>query len=1222
MDAINSTLTATRCVCSYLRRGDAVETSQTTKSSTNAMGRIWAAIKSRFLADDLSKEVVQALSFQPMDRDNVVVFALRLHQILQDDQEFSQVLSVLVTEIAPLPTADEVSLTPGDLEERNRQAFREIDHSTDDEGSFVGQVKWWEGRKGFGYLTREDGEDVLFRFPVRQSASLPLEEGQIVELPRSALSTGLIAFVRTSLDGQREMVYLEPALLATQLTDTMSDYWLGDRRQPTGEATLDASSPAQDIWASIRTRFQERPVAEAAAETLTKRPGDFFARLEYEIQVRKLLKADLSFAADLAVQLDDLYRVQAREVGPFRDSVQGTLLVNAGAGAIADHGGVAAGASGVAVGGSVLGDVLINAIKVVVNSEDGQRDAELALTEYLRFVASESEKVHLFPVGRISRRPLSLVDIYVPLQLQLRLPKDVQLADFLSRPQYPSAEPEGSTGDDAELRQASFLEALALHPSMVLLGKPGSGKSTIVSFVALTLARAGQGDKEALKALSEHWDFGPLLPVRVAIRRFAEYLAKVDSLGTAADLWGYIENDLRQAGLLPNTAALIQKMARMKGALFLFDGLDEVNQTDLRPRIVRAIDMFRLTAGKESRFLITARPYAWGTADPERGEYHLADLDSAQVDVYIRSWCRSTVRIGWHTQPEATRIETELKKVVRRSDLKPLIQVPLLLNMVASVYVTGGRFPSDRVDLYNSIVELLIAKWNHTSGSDRALLDALATPGLTLTHVRACLQETAFSSFLVGSSTASVADISEIELTRVLRKTLGESEPKAQIVLDYIEQRAGLLIGLGSREPDKHRRYAFSHRSLQEYLAACYLASSSTLAQEAVRYASSAPDYWHDVLVMAARVAGPDLGVAVAHRLVGHTDPEEWGQRKEIGSVECQRAILAGEQLVELGLDALRRDELNTKVCSDIAKWLRSALEQGDLVAARAAAAGDVLARLGDMRFSSEFWGLLDDSLLGFIKVEEGPFWMGSDPNQDDNSRPVEQPQHRVSLSTYFIGRSPVTVEQFRRFILDSGTRPSDGRSLQDLPNHPVRHVTWYEAMDYCRWLTETLEAAKNLPTQLDDLIHKERWRVVLPSEAESEKAFRSVDGRIFPWGNVFLPDRANTQEARLGDTSAVGCFAKGASPYGLWDACGNVWEWTRSLWGDNPKVPAFAYPVPTGGVSEDTTASSSVLRVMRGGSFNDGQWSDRSACRFRNVPDFSFRSLGFRLALSNRVQL
>jgi len=106
------------------------------------------------------------------------------------------------------------------------------------------------------------------------------------------------------------------------------------------------------------------------------------------------------------------------------------------------------------------------------------------------------------------------------------------------------------------------------------------------------------------------------------------------------------------------------------------------------------------------------------------------------------------------------------------------------------------------------------------------------------------------------------------------------------------------------------------------------------------------------------------------------------------------------------------------------------------------------------------------------------------------------------------------------------------------------------------------------------------------------------------------VPDmnQANYHDSKIGNTSTVGCFPP--NEYGLHDMVGNVWEWTRSLWG-------FEYPYPMGDLQrEDLKAGNDKSRVVRGGSWNDLQVYARCAVRLRNQPDFRFDDNGFRVVL------
>ena len=110
--------------------------------------------------------------------------------------------------------------------------------------------------------------------------------------------------------------------------------------------------------------------------------------------------------------------------------------------------------------------------------------------------------------------------------------------------------------------------------------------------------------------------------------------------------------------------------------------------------------------------------------------------------------------------------------------------------------------------------------------------------------------------------------------------------------------------------------------------------------------------------------------------------------------------------------------------------------------------------------------------------------------------------------------------------------------------DHPVTYVSWEDADAYCKWVDKRL-----------------------PTDQEWEKAARGTDGRIFPWGNEFEVKNANTplrwqQVGAFGDTTPVGAFKGGVSPYGVYDMSGNVWEWTASWYKAYPnnEVPSESY--------------------------------------------------------------
>lgn len=166
--------------------------------------------------------------------------------------------------------------------------------------------------------------------------------------------------------------------------------------------------------------------------------------------------------------------------------------------------------------------------------------------------------------------------------------------------------------------------------------------------------------------------------------------------------------------------------------------------------------------------------------------------------------------------------------------------------------------------------------------------------------------------------------------------------------------------------------------------------------------------------------------------------------------------------------------------------------------------------------------------------------------------------------------------------------------------------MTWYEAVAYCRWQTARLQEGGGPAAD---------WEVRLPSEPEWEKAARgTADHRRFPWGDRLDPEQANGLLTQIGTTTAVGCFPRGASPCGMEEASGNVWEWTRSLKG--------GYPYPTAGEAlrrrEDPRPD--AFPRVRGGGFDDDPSAVRCSSRASCKPSYQDIGTGFRVVLRSSV--
>lgn len=245
------------------------------------------------------------------------------------------------------------------------------------------------------------------------------------------------------------------------------------------------------------------------------------------------------------------------------------------------------------------------------------------------------------------------------------------------------------------------------------------------------------------------------------------------------------------------------------------------------------------------------------------------------------------------------------------------------------------------------------------------------------------------------------------------------------------------------------------------------------------------------------------------------------------------------------------------------------------------------------------------------VWVPPGEFIMGSDPAADPYFWGAEAPTHTVTLSGYWIYQYEVTNAMYAACVdekacpipeqVKSRTRKSYYNDPQ-FASYPVVYVDWTSAQSYCRW------AGGGLPT-----------------EAQWEKAARGEDGRLFPWGQTLdagnvanlcdsnCPTSPNDPgiDDTFRDTAPVGSFPNGRSPYGLYDAAGNAWEWVFDWFQETyyQVSPLEDPPGPNGG----------KYRVIRGGSFDNATAGQRAVVRYAVRPDIGLDTVGFRCAVQER---
>ena len=509
-----------------------------------------------------------------------------------------------------------------------------------------------------------------------------------------------------------------------------------------------------------------------------------------------------------------------------------------------------------------------------------------------------------------------------------------------------------------------------------------------------------------------------------------------------------------------------------------------------------------------------------------------------------------------------------------------------MLTSMAIIHQKEIGLPRERVRLYQLIVDVLLKRWQKqkTGAGQIVLSEGLEKFLKDELRLRTTIERLAYEAQLTGQGDKEAADLPRGRLLELLeiKEYLGHPGLAPEF-LDYVDQRAGLLVGRGGDE-EHPAIYTFPHRTFQEYLAGCYLLGQRDLVRTLYAHAGQG-DLWNLAIQLGFEEQyhnrrNANLLLDLAYSLCNG---------KECKSEADERTLLWSGQIAQLvGTDAILADTLNPTGAESYLGEIKPALVcllGGSLPAVERAEAGRVLARIGDPRRE-----VLINEAMQFCRVPGGEFRMGDD-------KPV-----KAKLPDYFISRYPITNAQYAVFMEADGyskarywkqaikekywvkgqvksknwdtdvrSAPRDYGEPYNLPNHPVVGISWYEALAFSIWLDEYLRSIQGFMVypQGSLLALPKDFRVGLPTEAQWEKAARGTDGRTFPWGEPFDANNANTSETGIGSTSAVGCFPGGASTYDVLDLSGNAWEWVDGeynlrggSWNFNHELARCALPL------------------------------------------------------------
>jgi formylglycine-generating enzyme required for sulfatase activity/energy-coupling factor transporter ATP-binding protein EcfA2 len=761
-------------------------------------------------------------------------------------------------------------------------------------------------------------------------------------------------------------------------------------------------------------------------------------------------------------------------------------------------------------------------------------------------------------------------------------------------------------------------DAIADTSQLVLLGEPGSGKSTVLRYLALTLAEAGLDQSVDLAARLAGWEqLGPqqrLLPIFLPLLPFARQLAgERPHQAGADDLWCYIADQLEPGDVRTGLAEAVHAELAAGRVLLLLDGLDEVASADSRRQVVGAVVQFAREHA-QCRMVVSCRVRAYEGEQnaawqlPGWTTTTLEPWDHAQMHHFVAAWYAAAVAAGGLPEAQrASRVAALQRAITASADLQRLATRPLLLTIMALVHLNDGRLPENRVALYGRCVDILLGQWElrgKETSDYGALMNYLGLPDRDVQRLRPLLARAAFKAHQAGS-----ADSPGVLGRETLRgmvadhlEQLGHVDPHraAQKFLEYTDQRAGLL-----QASDAGDAYVFPHLTFQEYLAGLELTSGVGVVQRIMSHREN--DRWRVPILLGIGdyVSGNKLEMPyqLLRELLDAEDRDPARQARDI--------IFAAEIAADVGWDRLEQGGATFKrLRRDLAQALAPVVEGTILPARERVRAGELLGAIGDPRLG------VCTLPPAMVQIAGGSFVIGETHKTKKHDNELNDQQ--VFLVPFELARYPVTNAQYELFLSDDGYNPErpwwdkNGQnwlkqdihkerrkwqhkhSARSYPNYPVVDVTWYEAIAFCRWLSQ------------HSTYNADHYHYTLPSEAEWEYAARGAMRRMYPWGDTQPEAEYANYDVIFGGSTVVGSFSAGATPEGLLDMAGNVWEWTRSDYRPYPYDPKDG--------REDLNNSADKHYIFRGGSWVNPAKLLRAADRSNRIPNYQVSYLGFRL--------
>jgi hypothetical protein len=400
--------------------------------------------------------------------------------------------------------------------------------------------------------------------------------------------------------------------------------------------------------------------------------------------------------------------------------------------------------------------------------------------------------------------------------------------------------------------EGSIISQLEESYHLVLLGGPGSGKSTATRYLAWCHSLANLGSSTSLSNIPLL--SGNPLPIRIELRRFSEDRRQQPEYNFLSYMTKVV---LGREGINIHPE-MFKVLLERRAVLLLFDGLDEVATLDERRRLVEEIEHFTM-GYPGNRVIVTSRPVGYELTSLSNQKFthaQVLEFDDTQIRQFLEQWYRNVLRLTPLSREDLDELEMLFSTLQENPRLHKLAVNPLLLTVIAALH-RYERLPDRRVLIYDRCADLLLETWaklkgTHIRWKEIKLIKedqyaCVANLGFVL-HSRSQEQKGTDSPNNIANDVTTRFLLQEIESflsSKKLLPTIAEQRTEAKRFIELMQVEAGLIVERGTDESGE-LLYGFVHRTFQEYFAAAHIYEQYQQEEDPAIISAFLQEHLHD----------------------------------------------------------------------------------------------------------------------------------------------------------------------------------------------------------------------------------------------------------------------------------------------------------------------------------------------------------------------------------------